>query len=169
MHGNHPQGGHSPTGTLPTYTAHTHQNRDAPSTPRVDWTTWWLWRGARTRSHPELGRENPQRPWYCVLRHGRVGRRQVFQSTLNRPATRRANPRGTPVNQTLSGTHPQSRYTHQRGVEQPGSSSGCPAPIEWSVQNVSAARQLAADVTRLGLDYRAAWPPPRRKRPASDV
>jgi hypothetical protein len=49
---------------------------------RVDWTTWWLWRGACTRSHPELGRENPQRPWYCVSRHGRVGRRQVFQSTL---------------------------------------------------------------------------------------
>ena len=31
-----------------------------------------------TRSHPELGRENPQRQWYCVLRRGRVGRRQVF-------------------------------------------------------------------------------------------
>ena len=58
-----------------------------PDTPhhRVDWTTWWLWRGACTRSHPELGRENPQRPWYCVLRHGRVGRRQVFQSTSNTP------------------------------------------------------------------------------------
>ena len=41
--------------------------------------TWWLWRGAYTRSHPELGRENPQRQWYCVLRHGRVGRRQVFK------------------------------------------------------------------------------------------
>jgi hypothetical protein len=49
--------------------------------PRVDWTTWWSWRGAYTRSHPELGREIPQRPWYCVSRHGRVGRRQVFQST----------------------------------------------------------------------------------------
>ena len=52
---------------------------------RVDWTTWWPWRGAPTRSHPELGRENPQRPWYCVSRHGRVGRRQVFQSTLTHP------------------------------------------------------------------------------------
>src|SRR5476651_1223552 len=50
-------------------------------TETVDWTTWWPWRGAYTRSHPELGREIPQRPWYCVLRHGRVGRRQVFQST----------------------------------------------------------------------------------------
>ena len=40
-----------------------------------------------TRSHPELGRENPQRRWYCVLRRGRVGRRQVFpeQITTNRP------------------------------------------------------------------------------------
>src|SRR6185503_4375147 len=54
--------------------------RTENGTPRMDWTTWWLWRGARTRSLPELGRENPQRPWYCVSRHGRVGRRQVFRS-----------------------------------------------------------------------------------------
>ena len=47
----------------------------------MHWTTWWLWRGDCTRSHPELGRENPQRPWYCVSRRGRVGRRQVFQCT----------------------------------------------------------------------------------------
>jgi hypothetical protein len=41
-------------------------------------TIWWLWRGVYTRSHLELGRENPQRRWYFVLRRGRVGRRQVF-------------------------------------------------------------------------------------------
>ncbi len=35
--------------------------------------------GLNTRSHPELGRENPQRRWYCVSRRGRVGRRQVYQ------------------------------------------------------------------------------------------
>ncbi len=51
-----------------------------PENVVLDSMTWWLWRGARTRSHPELGRENPQRPWYCVSRHGRVGRRQVVQS-----------------------------------------------------------------------------------------
>ena len=34
--------------------------------------------GRTTRSHPELGRENPPRRWYCVLRRGRVGRRQAF-------------------------------------------------------------------------------------------
>src|ERR1700676_1446788 len=36
--------------------------------------------GINTRSHPELGRENPQRQWYCVLRRGRVGRLQVFST-----------------------------------------------------------------------------------------
>ena len=47
--------------------------------PPGGWSTWWSQRGARTRSHPELGRENPPRQWYCVLRRGRVGRRQVHQ------------------------------------------------------------------------------------------
>src|ERR1700692_3497513 len=95
MHGNHPQ-----TVTVVLHEcdpccrhaggkrgmdAHTHITRTtvhSAACSRVDWTTWWPWRGAYTRSHPELGREIPQRPWYCVLRHGRVGRRQVFQSTL---------------------------------------------------------------------------------------
>ena len=38
---------------------------------------WWPQRGAPTRSHPELGRETPQRQWYFVSRRGRVGRRQA--------------------------------------------------------------------------------------------
>src|SRR5260370_42494565 len=37
--------------------------------------------GQDTRSHPELGRENPQRRWYCVSRRGRVGRRQAQQAS----------------------------------------------------------------------------------------
>ncbi len=39
--------------------------------------TGLLLRSGCTRSHPELGRETLQRQWYCVLRRGRVGRRQV--------------------------------------------------------------------------------------------
>ena len=39
-----------------------------------DFMVRWLWRGENTRLHSELGRENPQRRWYFVLRHGRVGR-----------------------------------------------------------------------------------------------
>jgi hypothetical protein len=38
---------------------------------------WWLLQGDKTRSHPELGRQTPQRQWYFVSRHGRVGRRQA--------------------------------------------------------------------------------------------
>src|ERR671937_881835 len=40
--------------------------------------------GQYTRSHPELGRENPQRRWYSVLRRGRAGHRQVFQEELRK-------------------------------------------------------------------------------------
>jgi hypothetical protein len=42
--------------------------------------TWWFWRGGRTRSHSEHGRETPQRRWYFVLRRGRVGRCQVCKT-----------------------------------------------------------------------------------------
>ena len=42
--------------------------------------TWWFWRGGCTRSHSEHGRETPQRRWYFVLRHGRVGRCQVCKT-----------------------------------------------------------------------------------------
>ena len=46
--------------------------------------------GQNTRSHPELGRENPQRRWYCVSRRGRVGRRQVLRR--QEPRTRLQEP-----------------------------------------------------------------------------
>src|SRR6478735_8668761 len=44
--------------------------------------TWWSWRGGRTRSHSEHGRETPLRQWYFVLRRGRVGRCQVCKTQL---------------------------------------------------------------------------------------
>src|SRR5688572_8844868 len=34
-------------------------------TPHPDFYGRWLWRGGSTRSHPELGSENPLRGWYC--------------------------------------------------------------------------------------------------------
>ncbi len=42
-----------------------------------------LWRRENTRFHPELGRENLQRRWYFVLRHGRVGRCRALKSQLS--------------------------------------------------------------------------------------
>ena len=45
--------------------------------------------GQNTRSHPELGRENPQRRWYCVSRRGRVGRRQARQPPISSHRSRR--------------------------------------------------------------------------------
>jgi hypothetical protein len=48
--------------------------------------------GPNTRSHPELGRENPQRRWYCVLRRGRAGRRQARQTPQADTGPARQNP-----------------------------------------------------------------------------
>ena len=68
--------------------------------------------GQYTRSHPELGRENPQRQWYSVLRRGRVGHRQVFQEpqTQTHPITVRLRPQGYGATRNAN---------LGRGVEQP--------------------------------------------------
>jgi hypothetical protein len=71
--------------------------------------------GQNTRSHPELGRENPQRRWYCALRRGRVGRRQALQALPHLPA-----PRRKPGAHTPGRTHQTPGPTKQRGVEQQG-------------------------------------------------
>ena len=82
--------------------------------------------GPYTRSHPELGRENPQRQWYCVLRRGRVGRRQVFRTEDGK-----TKPQSIPIpTQSATGLRavliPDTcpLIPDLRGVEQPGSSSG---------------------------------------------
>ena len=52
--------------------------------------------GHNTRSHPELGRENPQRRWYCRSSGGRAGRRQARQTPNPAPATRQPHQRSQP-------------------------------------------------------------------------
>ena len=64
--------------------------------------------GTNTRSHPELGRENPQRQWYCVLRRGRVGRRQVF--TTQKQANTTKLPARIPHNPSTT-QHPHAGWT----------------------------------------------------------
>ena len=91
--------------------------------------------GKSTRSHPELGRENPQRPWYCVSRRGRVGRRQVFQGQVfqgqvsapsRRPAAGKSgrSPNAASRQPRHIARNTPSLENRYRGVEQPGSSSG---------------------------------------------
>ena len=106
---------------------------------------WWLRRGDKTRSHPELGRQTPQRQWYFVSRHGRVGRRQAREGQIRirkteygirtppgvrRPCSQSPNsflfhPERQTCRTRLSSVlcFPSSVFRH-RGVEQPGSSSG---------------------------------------------
>ena len=55
---------------------------DTPQTFFIQYWSFmvrWLWRRENTRFHSELGRENLQRRWYFVLRHGRVGHCQAIK------------------------------------------------------------------------------------------
>jgi hypothetical protein len=89
-------------------------------------------RAQNTRSHPELGREIPQRQWYCVSRRGRVGRRQVFRTEDHHLQThaflsrdqRSENRRKGAFGAAATVLRSLSSVLRSRGVEQPGSSSG---------------------------------------------
>jgi hypothetical protein len=76
--------------------------------------------GPNTRSHPELGRENPQRRWYCVLRRGRAGRRQALATPATRISSRsrtRPNPSRQFPHPTPAGwSSPVARQAHNLKV-----------------------------------------------------
>ncbi len=62
--------------------------------------------GPNTRSHPELGRENPQRRWYCVSRRGRAGRRQALPAPTPSPPRPSPHPNPTPrITRLIPGAH----------------------------------------------------------------
>jgi hypothetical protein len=131
----------------PTSACHPCQCQSAPRRPRFSLKesgpaapdvslAWWSWRGCPTRSHSELGRETPQRPWYCALRHGRVGRRQANQTSgtevreqtcTSPPYATSGAPRRSQIAWGCLPGSPDDRqigWGGSRGVEQPGSSSG---------------------------------------------
>jgi hypothetical protein len=77
--------------------------------------------GPNTRSHSELGREIPLRQWYCVLRRGRVGRRQVFQpetppNPLHNAAAQRLRQPQPPKTITAGWSSPVARQAHNLKV-----------------------------------------------------
>ena len=73
--------------------------------------------GCSTRSHPELGRENPQRRWYCRSSGGRVGRRQA-SSRRQRTDDRRQNRAvlRLPVSDNAGWSSPVARQAHNLKV-----------------------------------------------------
>src|SRR6266481_344535 len=58
--------------------------------------------GPNTRSHPELGRENPQRRWYCTSRCGRVGRRQARNPYSLFPILKADDPSELPISRVCT-------------------------------------------------------------------
>ena len=125
----------------------------------MDWTTWWLWRGARTRSLPELGRENPQRPWYCVSRHGRVGRRQVFQSIqqTTRPQT---GPDADDAGKTRYRRRLPPRHTGE--LYQPITHAGWSSPVARQAHNLKVTGSNPVPATK--FSPMEIWPIPGTPR-----
>ena len=72
--------------------------------------------GQNTRSHPELGRENPQRRWYCVSRRGRVGRRQALQTLATPTPDPSAGPARPTHKRTAGWSSPVARQAHNLKV-----------------------------------------------------
>jgi hypothetical protein len=155
----------------PTSACHPCQCQSAPRRPRFSLKesgpaapdvslAWWSWRGCPTRSHSELGRETPQRPWYCALRHGRVGRRQANQTsgtTGQRAESRPAHHHPTPHPEP-----PDDRRSHgavSRGPRTIARSAGVglagwSSPVARQAHNLKVAGSNPAPATKSGRSCR---------------
>jgi hypothetical protein len=103
--------------------------------------------GINTRSHPELGRENPQRQWYCVLRRGRVGRRQVFPTE----ATPKPVPQSLSTGRTTEDGKPRAtpRPSPPPAGHSPPTFAGWSSPVARQAHNLKVAGSNPAPATIL--------------------
>ncbi len=90
---------------------------------------WWPRRSRQTRSHPELGRQTLQRPWYCASRPGRVGRRQARQDHAM-------------IHHSLSHDHDKARRPTAAGQD-----AGWSSPVARQAHNLKAAGSNPAPAT----------------------
>ena len=101
--------------------------------------------GPNTRSHPELGRESPQRRWYCVPRRGRVGRRQV----------RRTHPPAAHPGPTRPATNPSPTIRPQpKAPRHPD--AGWSSPVARQAHNLKVAGSNPAPATKSETPARSA-------------
>ena len=122
---------------------------------------WWLWREARTRSHPELGSENSQRRWYFVLRHGRVGRCQACRKQKSKPQhnvkiSSPQSPAGTSVplgSRTIRSARPVGRVTElQKNLSIDGRKNTTASLPMINITQASCRKKvLAADLAMLRI------------------
>ncbi len=119
--------------------------------------------GDKTRSHPELGRQTPQRQWYSVSRHGRVGRRQACKErrTDDRRWTADRRPPRSPSSSSTNG-----RAGFLSSVLSPPIAAGWSSPVARQAHNLKAAGSNPAPATKIkplkALRFRGLccfWPP----------
>ena len=123
--------------------------------------TWWFWRGGCTRSDSEHGRETPQRRWYFVLRHGRVGRCQVCktqnQSILIKryPNAQKASHKKAADKAAFScynqkpDLNGQSKHHKRHLPTQKSGNAGWSSPVARQAHNLKAAGSNPAPATTL--------------------
>src|SRR5690349_25158676 len=96
----------------------------------------WLWRGGSTRSHPELGSENPLRGWYC--RGHPVGEYGAAGLLLQTPALILVIRAGVCRYRYPGGPHAET----QRARDRTNESDGSEAPARSFLLRVSASLRL---------------------------
>ena len=153
MPNQHPtQGSPTPQDPLPNRSPHRPASplRDAagPGMRRSS-PAWWPRRSSQTRSHPELGRQTLQRPWYCASRPGRVGRRQARQDRRHTPFTR-------PRPNTSRPMRPQQAAPGSRlPAGNPEGDAGWSSPVARQAHNLKAAGSNPAPATNLNCEASA--------------
>ena len=127
---------------------------------------WWPWQGDQTRSHSELGRQTPQRPWYCVPKT-RESRSPPGPQSTDRSGTRdpdRKPPSATknPIPKPTSHRHtrpfsspkPQQRHRETPGRPAPAGrlrhpTAGWSSPVARQAHNLKVAGSNPAPATKL--------------------
>ncbi len=117
--------------------------------------------GPNTRSHPELGRENPQRRWYCRSSGGRAGRRQARQTpnpinpNPDRRQTRRARRPAGRTTPPVPGSTPRTI----RGPPHTKPTAGWSSPVARQAHNLKVAGSNPAPATKPQTPPQATKPP----------
>jgi hypothetical protein len=105
----------------------------------------WLWRGGSTRSHPELGSENPLRGWYC--RGHPVGEYGAAGLILRTPALILVIRAGVRRFCRFRARATERRFTRSRGREKRsrGGASAESFSRRWTLRRARTARAGAGE------------------------
>ena len=115
----------------------------------------------RTRSHLELGRQTHQRPWYCVSRHGRVGRRQACPAQDHLTPDPIPSPRSRAPGAVRSPAVRARRYPLTPRTAPPDTTitAGWSSPVARQAHNLKVVGSNPTPATKIQEQYQPDSPP----------